>query len=199
MQLEDTVTDWIHALKDGDEWAAEQLWQRFADRLLEIARKRLGDKPRGAADEEALVVSIFEDLCRGVREGRFPNLHDRDDLWQILLMLTKRGATSRRPRELAAKRDGSQDRRDSIFRRVGSWNDGGDTEQLTDTIAAPELAIHIADDLGPLLGKLNDGTLVRIAVDKLHGYTNEEIADRLGISLRSVERKIRLIQTIWEA
>ena len=50
-----------------------------------------------------------------------------------------------------------------------------------------------------VLDKLDDWTLVRIAVDKLHGYTNEEIADRLDMSLRSVERKLRLIRTIWAA
>jgi len=198
MPLEDSVTDWINALKDGDQRAAQQLWQRFVDRLLEIARNRLRHSPRRAADEEDVVVSAFDDLCRGVQEGRFPNLYDRGDLWQVLVMLTERKATSQRRRELAAKRGGGKVRGDSILGRVGK-SDDGETEQLVDTMATPELAIQIADELGELLDKLNDWTLVRIAVDKLHGYTNEEIADRLDMSLRSVERKLRLIRTIWAA
>ncbi|MBC8875463.1 MAG: RNA polymerase subunit sigma-70, partial [Planctomycetes bacterium] len=52
MPLEESVTDWIKALKDGDQRAAQQLWQRFVDRLLEIARNRLRHSPRRAADEE---------------------------------------------------------------------------------------------------------------------------------------------------
>lgn len=199
MPLEDSVTDWIHALKDGDQGAAQQLWQRFVDRLLKIARSQLGQAPRRMADEEDVVVSAFDDLCRGVQEGRFPNLYDRDDLWQILVMLTERKATSQRRRELAAKRGGGKVRGDSILHRIGSPGDGGDTEQQADTLATPELAIQIADELGELLEKLNDWMLVRIAVDKLHGYTNEEIADRLDMSLRSVERKLRLIRMIWES
>ena len=198
MPLEDSVTDWIKALKDGDQRAAQQLWQRFVDRLLEIARNRLRHSPRRAADEEDVVVSAFDDLCRGVQEGRFPNLYDRDDLWQVLVMLTERKATSQRRRELAAKRGGGKVRGDSILRRVGK-SDDGETEQLVETMATPELAFEIADELGELLDKLNDWTLVKIAVDKLHGYTNEEIADRLGMSVRSVERKLRLIRTIWAA
>jgi DNA-directed RNA polymerase specialized sigma24 family protein len=43
---------------------------------------------------------------------------------------------------------------------------------------------------------LGDETLSRIALDKLQGYTNLEIAERTGIALRSVERKLKLIKSI---
>lgn len=199
MPLEDSVTDWIHALKDGDQRAAQQLWQHFVERLLQVARSQLGQSPRRAADEEDVVVSAFDGLCRGVQEGRFPSLHDRDDLWQILVMLTERKAASQQRRELAAKRGGGKVRGDSLLHRARRSGEAGETEQLADTEPTPELAVQITEELGELLDKLNDWMLVRIAVDKLHGYTNEEIAERLDISLRSVERKLRLIRTIWEA
>lgn len=199
MSLEDSVTDWIHALKDGDQRAAQQLWQHFVERLLQLARRHLGQTPRRAADEEDVVLSAFDGLCRGVQEGRFPDLHDRDDLWQILVMLTERKASSQQRRELAAKRGGGKVRGDSLLHGAGFSGESGETEQLVDTEPTPELAAQLTEELGGLLEKLNDWMLVRIAVDKLHGYTNQEIADRLEISLRSVERKLRLIRTIWEA
>jgi DNA-directed RNA polymerase specialized sigma24 family protein len=74
-----------------------------------------------------------------------------------------------------------------------------ETEQLVDTEPTPELAAQMAEELCGLFDRLDDWTLVRIAVDKLHGYTNEEIAERLDTSLRSIERKLRLIRTIWKA
>ena len=116
MPVEDSsVTEWIHALKDGDQQAAQQLWQHFAERLQEVARSQLGQVPRRAADEEDVVLSAFDGLCRGVQEGRFPNLHDRDDLWQILVMLTQRKAASQQRRVLSAKRGGGKVRGDSLL------------------------------------------------------------------------------------
>ena len=38
---------------------------------------------------EDVVVDAFDSLCRGVQAGRFPNLDDRDDLWQVLMLLTR--------------------------------------------------------------------------------------------------------------
>ena len=49
-----------------------------------------GSAPRRAADEEDVVISIFDAAFRGIQEGRFANLGDRHDLWQVLVMLAER-------------------------------------------------------------------------------------------------------------
>jgi DNA-directed RNA polymerase specialized sigma24 family protein len=43
----------------------------------------------------------------------------------------------------------------------------------------------------------HDPDLIQIARDKLSGYSNAEIASRLGSSLRSVERNLSRIRQIW--
>ena len=48
-----------------------------------------------------------------------------------------------------------------------------------------------------LLELLPDESLQHVAVRKLEGYSNREIAVELGIALRSVERKLQCIRTIW--
>jgi DNA-directed RNA polymerase specialized sigma24 family protein len=40
--------------------------------------------------------------------------------------------------------------------------------------------------------------LVTIAVAKIEGFTNKEIADRLDCSVSTVERSLRLIRRIWQ-
>ena len=45
------------------------------------------------ADEEDVALSAFKSFVRAVQEDRFLKLDDRDDLWQILVMLTLRKAT----------------------------------------------------------------------------------------------------------
>ena len=45
--------------------------------------------------------------------------------------------------------------------------------------------------------ELLDGDMRHIALLKLEGYTNEEIAAAMGCSLPTVERRLRLIRKAW--
>jgi DNA-directed RNA polymerase specialized sigma24 family protein len=47
-----------------------------------------------------------------------------------------------------------------------------------------------------LIGQLDDSTLQSVARWKLEGYTDEEIAARLGCVTRTVERKLARIRKI---
>jgi hypothetical protein len=76
-----SVSRWLDRLRHNDERAAAQLWRRFLERLLAVARRRLAGAARRVADEEDVVVVAFERFLRGVRQGRFPRLTDRADLW----------------------------------------------------------------------------------------------------------------------
>jgi hypothetical protein len=59
MPHEETVTGWLEALKAGRSSAATQLWQRYVEQLVRLARRKLGRTPRRAADEEDVVLSAF--------------------------------------------------------------------------------------------------------------------------------------------
>jgi DNA-directed RNA polymerase specialized sigma24 family protein len=56
----------------------------------------------------------------------------------------------------------------------------------------------MADECRRLLACLEDETLCKIALDKMEGFSNAEIAGRHGLALRTVERKLGLIRRIWE-
>jgi DNA-directed RNA polymerase specialized sigma24 family protein len=49
-----------------------------------------------------------------------------------------------------------------------------------------------------LLKQLGDADLEAVALWKMEGYTHEEIAARLNCAPKSVQRKLRLIRSIWE-
>jgi DNA-directed RNA polymerase specialized sigma24 family protein len=55
----------------------------------------------------------------------------------------------------------------------------------------------MAEESQRLLGSLGDTELESVALWKMEGFTNQEIAGKLACGLRSVERKLRLIRTIW--
>ncbi len=46
-------------------------------------------------------------------------------------------------------------------------------------------------------GQIDDETLQRIALGKLEGYTNQELAEQLNLSVATIERKLRRIRNEW--
>jgi len=172
-----SVTRWLVKLKGGSPAAVQPLWDEYFARLVALARARLRSLPRAAADEEDVALSAFDSFCRGVGAGRFPRLDDRDDLWQVLFVITTRKAVGLARHETRDKRG------------------GGRAESLTGSDAAhagptPEEAAEVADECTRLLGLLGaSNDLRRVAVWKLEGYTNSEIAALLDRSVSAVERK----------
>ena len=67
----DSVTTWIQGLKEGQDEAARHIWNRYFEELVRVARKRLGAAPRRDADEEDVLISVFDSLCEGALQGRF--------------------------------------------------------------------------------------------------------------------------------
>src|SRR5262249_19198987 len=100
-----SVTMWIGKLKEPDAQAALELWQRYFRQLVKLARKKLRGAPRQARDEEDVALSVFDSVCEGVAEGRFPHLGDRDDLWRLLIHLTAQKAVDQLRHEQRQKRD----------------------------------------------------------------------------------------------
>jgi DNA-directed RNA polymerase specialized sigma24 family protein len=191
-----SVTVWIEQLKAGDVAAAAPLWQGYFRRLVGLARQRLGAAPRRAADEEDVALSAFASFCRAVAQGRFPRLDDRDDLWQVLMMLTARKAINLIERECCQKRGGQLE----PAAAPGGTPGGSEADALAVPAPgpAPELAAELAEECRRRLEALGDDELRCVVVDKMEGYTNEEIAARRGWSLSKVERKLRLIRKTWE-
>jgi DNA-directed RNA polymerase specialized sigma24 family protein len=181
------VSAWLDQLKDGDQQAAQKLWERYFRRLVGLARMRLRDAPCRAADEEDVALIAFASFCRGVEEGRFPQLQDRNELWRVLVVLTARKAERLRRHEGQQKRGGLT---------VGGAGDAL-LEEIVSREPTPDFAAEVADECRRLLASLN-GNLAAVARCKMEGYTNAEIADRLGCSPRTVERKLELIRDTWQ-
>jgi DNA-directed RNA polymerase specialized sigma24 family protein len=197
MSDQGSITQWIGDLREGRATAADGLWRRYYHRLVGLARKKLRDAPRRMADEEDVVLQAFHSFCRGAEQGRFPKLEDRDDLWQILVMLTARKAADQLKLQFRDKRGGGQVRGDSVFIDRFNSEERAGIDQVVGSEPTPEFAAHVAEGCRQLMDKLDDETLRTVATAKMEGYTNEEIANRLGVQTRTVERKLRLIRELW--
>ena len=92
MEADGSVTHWIYELKAGREHAAQQLWERYYERLVRLVRVELRGANRRVSDEEDVAISVFDAFCRAAESGRFPNLADRDSLWRLLVRMAARKA-----------------------------------------------------------------------------------------------------------
>jgi DNA-directed RNA polymerase specialized sigma24 family protein len=193
-----SVTSWIRQLKAGDRAAVQQLWERYFRRLVGLARKKLQGAPRRAADEEDVALSAFKSFCRGAEEDRFPQLLDKDDLWQLLVLLTLRKAANLANKERRQKRGGGNVRNASALAGDDSSEAGNAFTNLISREPDPRFAAELAEKCRDFLQRLGDEEQRAVAVWKMEGYTNAEIAAKLGRSEPTVERKLRLIRNTWQ-
>jgi DNA-directed RNA polymerase specialized sigma24 family protein len=181
MSSADCVTHWIQEIKDGDQVAVGKLLEHYFQRLVRLARKKLQMLPQLADYGEDVALSAFKSVVLGAQRNQFARLQDRTDLWRLLVALTFRKAID-------------------LLRKEGRTPHEGDVgiAQLISREPTPELAAQMTDECRRLLENLGNAELRSIALWKMEGYTNDEIADKLGCVPRTVERRLQLIQ-IWEA
>jgi len=199
MSPEDSVTRGIRGMKAGAADAARPLWERYFDRLVRLARSCLGAQvPQRAADAEDVALSAFASFCRRAEQGQLPLLRDRDNLWPLLALITVRKAAELARQERRQKRGGGKVRGESAWLEVaGADAEEAGIEQVLEQEPTPAAAVAAAEECRRMLDSLADPSLRSVALWKLEGYSNEEIAARLGVVTRTVERKLRAIRQIW--
>ncbi|WP_165228946.1 ECF-type sigma factor [Aquisphaera insulae] len=197
-----SVTRWIGDLKAGEADAARALWDRYFEKLVRLARKRLARGVDAAEDEEDAALSAFDSFCNGLARGRFQRLGDREDLWKLLVVITARKVSAQADRRGAAKRGGGWHRLDGphgdgVGDGTSVGGGGGALAAILAREPTPEFAATVAEETSRLLGRLGDEQLRQIALDRMEGYTTDEIAERLGCARRTVARRLDLIRQIW--
>ncbi|MHB0958658.1 MAG: ECF-type sigma factor [Pirellulaceae bacterium] len=197
MDEDDPVTRWIEGLKVGDEAAMTDLWNRYFDRLVHLARQKLGTTARRVADEEDVALSVFRCLCNGAQHGRLAEISDRGDLWRVLVTMTMRKTIDQQRRLAGKKRGSGKVRGESVFVRKSGEEGSPGLQQFGDGLPTPQMLAIIEEQGQRLLESLEDKKLRQIAIWKLESYTNDEIADKLQLTTRSIERKLQRIREIW--
>jgi DNA-directed RNA polymerase specialized sigma24 family protein len=143
-------------------------------------------------------LTAFDSFCRAAEQGRFPRLDDRNDLWQLLVLLTDRRAIDQRRRGLAARHGGGLVRDEGALSGADPGGQDSSVTRLVSEEPSPEFAAQAAEELRRLLGLLADPELEQVALLKMEGHGIEEIAARLGCVPRTVQRRLQLIRHVWE-
>jgi DNA-directed RNA polymerase specialized sigma24 family protein len=138
-------------------------------------------------------------LYVGAARGQFERLNDRADLWRLLIAITVNKALSRRERLDRKKRGGGAPAGQAADDGESDADDagGGDLSALRSPEPTPEAAAIVDEHIKELLDQLGDPVLRDVALWRLDGLTNAEIARKMGCVTRTVERKLERIRLIW--
>src|SRR5262249_5338711 len=95
--------DLLARWRKGDQQAATELFQRYADRLIALARSRMPGKLGQRVDAEDVVQSVYRSFFAGARDGRY-DLQRGGALWRLLVTITHHKLSHQREQHSRQKR-----------------------------------------------------------------------------------------------
>lgn len=179
----------LHDLRRGDSQAALTLWNRYLPRLTGLAERTLAGRRFGMTDAGDAVQSAWISFWRKLDNDQLPSPLTRADFWNLLGLMVVRKVRRQLRRETAAKRGGGRVVRESDRQSDG---DGRGLDDWGARLSAADFDLH-SEELLSLL----DEECRRIAVLRLLGHVNREIAETLQCTERKVQRKLELIRLKW--
>jgi len=183
------VSDLLDGWRPDDPVAARQLVDRYLDRLVALARRRLSQRLASRVDPEDVVQSVFRTFFCRAREGKF-QIKDQDDLCKLLMRITVHKVLKQVEHHTAGKRDPHLE-----------IEQGSRTLERMQALLAkeptPEAEVLFLDQLEHLLSKLQPKER-KILEMRMQGYNNEEIAGELDVSERTIRRVVERMRGLAE-
>ncbi|MFM9959751.1 MAG: sigma-70 family RNA polymerase sigma factor [Planctomycetaceae bacterium] len=195
-----TISLLIDGMKQGDVGCFERLWARCFATIVQLARQRLGTARKRVEDEEDVAAVVFQKLYFASVQGKLPELTDRQSLWRLLLTMTRNAALDSINREQRAKRGGGHVRGESIVEdpRLLLPNPGPSAfDNFVGTAPTPGSVASVNELLDQWLDRLPDDESRQVALLHLEGFSPAEIANQLGLSKRTSERRLKQIRAAW--
>ena len=175
----------LRQLTDGGQSASAEVFARFAERLILLARSRLSAQLLQKMDPEDVVQSVFRSFFRRQGAGQF-DFDNWGGLWGLLVTMTIRKCGRRADKFFAARRDIRRE-----IPPVGSLDDSIRPIDMPANEPTPAEAATLADFVEQLMGSLDE----RGRTLRLQGCSVAEIGDQIGRTSRTVQRILDRIST----
>ncbi|QDV64933.1 RNA polymerase sigma factor [Crateriforma conspicua] len=162
----------VDRFRNGDERAADDLYERYAHRLIGLIASRMNERLRTRTEPEDVLQSVLRSVFMGVRSGQY-NAPEGATLWNLMSVIAVRKVRNHYRAMLTQRRDAKVFSLDD----PESWDDavGDESLQLFETSFRELIEPLRADEQ-------------QIVTLRLQMHTVEEIAQIIGRSRRSVER-----------
>ena len=186
---DDPVSEWLAKLRDGDSEAQHHIYEKYARRIERVATRILDTLPLKEVASEDVAIKVLKSLFLRIEDGRLEAPQNRQHLWGLLRSMAKNKSHEVRRHELADKRS---------YKRVElvPQNDAEDRaqngiERVADKAAK---ALDETEKFADCLETLND-ELRQVALYRMAGYSNDEIAQFMNCGKRTVERRIHKLRS----
>ena len=187
----------LKRVREGDDQAITRLWENYYQQLVRVAAGRLPSHLKRTGDEEDIALSAFHSFIAGIRLDQFPDLRGPDNLWGLLITLTSRKVHAHLRHQTRKKRGGGSVRGESVFLDRSGQQMGAGIGGVTGAMPPADLNAELTEACELLLDQLPDEQLRQIAIMRMDGFLVDEIAERLELSKRAVERRLQLIRRTW--
>jgi len=168
----------LHA---GDKMAADQLYHRFSQQLIALARSRLDGLIRKKVDPEDVVQSVYKSFFLRYQAGQF-ELANWNSLWGLLTRITLRKCGHQVEHFHANKRDIRQE-----VRAQPAVEDSAAGWEAIAREPTPAEAAALAETVEQLMRVLKPRQRDIVALS-LQGHKPAEISQQIGRSERTVQR-----------
>jgi RNA polymerase sigma-70 factor (ECF subfamily) len=171
----------MHRLRAGDEAAAADVFHRFPNRLIALARTHLHGRLRQKVDPEDVLQSVYKSFFLRHAQGQL-NPQGWDSLWSLLTVITVRKCGRWRERFHAGRRDVG----DEVALQPPAGESGSGWEAMAGDPSPSEVAV--LTEMVEALRRGLEGRDRDIVALTLQGYTASEISTQLGRPERTVYR-----------
>lgn len=183
-RTEDSFTQLAADLALGLDGAAREVWTRYAERLVSLARKNLSQKIRQKEDPDDVVQSALKSFYRRQAAGGIQPI-DWDGLWAVLVVITLRKCRNRARTYRAGQRDAG---------REESLGQVGDALALASAEPTPLEAAALSDLVTNLMAYLKDDRERAILSLTLQGFTASEVGAQVNRTRRTVHRVLERLR-----
>jgi RNA polymerase sigma-70 factor (ECF subfamily) len=181
--------DLVADLRAGNESAARELFDRYCERLMRLARRRIGQRMLARVDPEDVIQSAFRTFFVHVRNDEF-TFDGADDMFKLLVRLTVRKALRQIAYHRAAKRNPEKE----------AQSPDPDHDLMLELVSSgptPDMEVALLNEFEEFVAKLPP--LDRKVLEmRLQGYSSAEIAAAVGSYERKVRRVLEKIHALAE-
>lgn len=181
--------DLIADYKAGRQSAATELFDKYCERLLKLAKRRIGQRMTSRVDPEDPVQSAFRTFFTRVKKDEFA-FAEESDLFKLLVRLVIHKTLRQIAFHRAAKRNPELE--------AGQASDAQEImQQIAAATPPPEVEVALLDEFERFMRQLPplDRQVLEL---KLQGYTTTEIAEKVGSYDRKIRRVLERIQEVAE-
>lgn len=184
----------LERVRSGDVYAISQLYDRYLERSVRLAKSRLKVGEGRLIDDEQAAMSALESLIVRVRGGSYADIEDHLALWNLLARIILRKLSKYRRNVYGPTR--------SPVLPILPVNDltGDDSGEVyrpvVDQEPSPIAAAMAKETLEQVLEQLAQSEARSVLLLRLEGYSDGEIAEQLGRSRNWVRRRITDVRRV---